>query len=87
MDERSEIRKGIFYVLQDVRLGELTEYEATLKLQELGAVIKVEGELPEYTRGVDVVENYTKAVALEAQQDMLKAGYTLTSPLIKKEQK
>jgi len=30
----------VFDILQDVRLGELTEYEATLKLQELGVVIK-----------------------------------------------
>jgi len=63
VDERSEIRKGIFYVLQDVRLGELTEYEATLKLQELGAVIKVEGELhPLNELGSDVDANFGQEV-------------------------
>ena len=37
----------VFLILQDVRLGELSEYGATLKLQDLGVVIKVERELPE----------------------------------------
>jgi len=35
-------QKEVFYILQDVRLGELTEYEATVKLQELGVVIRVD---------------------------------------------
>jgi len=32
-------QEEVFYILQDVRLGELTEYEATVKLQELGVMI------------------------------------------------
>jgi len=43
MSKQSEV----FYILQDVRLGNLSEFEATLKLQELGVVIKVDRELPE----------------------------------------
>ena len=39
----------VFYILQDVRLGNLTEHEATLKLQELGVVIKRD-ELPIITK-------------------------------------
>jgi len=35
-------QEEIFLILQDVRLGELSEYEATLKLHELGVVIKVD---------------------------------------------
>ena len=34
-------QEKVFYILQDVRLDNLSEYEATLKLQELGVVIKV----------------------------------------------
>ena len=33
-------QEEVFFILQDVRLGELSEYEAQLKLQELGVVIK-----------------------------------------------
>ena len=36
----------VFYILQDVRLGNLSEYEAILKLQELGVVIQVKKSSP-----------------------------------------
>lgn len=42
-------QEEIFYILQDIRLGELSEYEATLKLQKLGVVIKRD-ELPIITK-------------------------------------
>jgi len=47
MSKQTKIRGDIFLILQNVRLGKLSEYEATIKLQELGVVITVERELPE----------------------------------------
>ena len=96
MTKQEEIREGIFYILQDVRLGELSEYEATIKLQELGVVIKVDRELPwdedvprEYNElacgAEDDSDNIARAFYIGAQEDILKAGYVAVEPLIAKE--
>jgi len=76
-------QEEIFYILQDVRLGNLSEYEATLKLQELGVVIKVERELPkgfifrEMFADTNVEEVFVRKGSL--------AGYVAVEPLIKEE--
>jgi len=73
-------QEEIFYILQDVRLGELTEYEATVKLKELGVVIKVDRELPQRTWYDDWGGDSGKAGYELALEDM--AGYEVVEPLI-----
>ena len=52
-------------------------------LHDNNVVIKVEGELPEWAL-VGIGSETEKAIYRVAQQDMLKAGYTPTEPLIRK---
>ena len=70
---REEIRDGVFYVLQDVRLGALSEYEATLKLQELGCVIKVDK---------DPFDRLLTEKEADLYLEILKAGYVAVEPLV-----
>ena len=75
-------QEELFYILQDVRLGNLSEYEATLKLKELGVVLKVDRELPEIGwLGGEEVTNQEKTERVI--NDMLKAGYVAVKPVIK----
>ncbi|KKN62165.1 hypothetical protein LCGC14_0514440 [marine sediment metagenome] len=56
--------------------------ELMKKMDKQGVVLKVGRELPEYVGCVNVSDGFTKAIAQEAQQDMLKAGYGAFEPLI-----
>jgi len=87
-------QEEIFYILQDIRLGNLSEYEATLKLQELGVVVKVYRELPFPGEKLFARLNYQvepmnpiRGSVIEAyrmaQQDMGEAGYVAVEPLIR----
>lgn len=49
-------QEEVFYILQDVRIGNLSEHEAMVKLQALGVVIKVDS-------GADL--NQCKLLAVE----------------------
>ena len=73
-------QEEVFYILQDVRLGNLSEYEATLKLQELGVVIKVERELPDW-KEADCIGGGAKL----AQQDMLDNNWRCVESLLDKD--
>lgn len=75
-------QKDLFYILQDVRFGELSEKEAILKLQELGVVIKVEKELPSWPDDVAGTRDYKTgwSVGLAIARDKL--GYVAVEPLI-----
>ena len=72
-------QEEVFYILRDVRLGELTEYEATLKLQELGVAIRVDRELPV----LDYDRESLNRVSRNTIKSMIEAGYGAFEPLIK----
>lgn len=78
-------QKDIFYILQDVRLGELSEYEAISKLEELGVVIKVDRELqlPEYFAGEWYCDEKGNKISID---DAVRyAGYAAVAPLIEEQ--
>ena len=89
-------QEEVFYILQDVRLGNLSEYEATIKLHELGVVIRVDRELPtnkmscsmrvigEPAITAKVQEEIQREIGIweECQQDMLKWHNDSLEPLI-----
>ena len=59
------------------------EYSKYLHSQ--GVVIKVERELPKYVVGINATSEGAKMMAIEVQEDMLKAGYIAVEPLINKQ--
>ena len=66
-------QEEVFYILQDVRLGNLSEYEAALKLQELDVVIRVNRALP-------LCEQFRRKIC-----PLLEADYVAVEKLIEEE--
>ena len=54
--------------------GEIRK-DVMLRLDELGVVIKVDREFPEYVIGINTTSESSKMLAEEVQRDMLEAGY------------
>ncbi len=95
MTKQEEIIEGVILILQSVSLGELTEYEAIIKLHELGVVIKVweisddlaqtAFESPKYFawgKGRALVSSESTFHIFKDFKDM---GYVATMPLIEEE--
>ncbi len=96
MTKQEEIREGIATRLEiayNTGLSKRTcntnemARQAVAQLHSQGVAIKVEGELPEITFPSHVNELSTVGLVASAwydrcQQDMLKAGYVKTEPLI-----
>lgn len=94
MIKQEEIREGIAIQSYGTHVGEVDNrkhYELADKviqfLHSQGVVLKVEGELPEMK---DIIlgatwEEQRNVSYSQSQQDMLKAGYEATEPLIEED--
>ena len=78
--KQEEIREGLerFY-----KAGNLTPTNVLFFLEKRGVVLKVDRELPINTCGDDY--DCYESCHLIAQEDMLKAGYVATEPIVKEE--
>lgn len=84
MNKQEEIRKGMFLWMGAYGIKDVDMVKAGIELfrffNSQGVVIKVEGELP----GIMTSKNTIKSAAWY-KGDIIKAGYTLTEPLIGEE--
>lgn len=78
-------QEEVFYILQDVRLGELSEYEATAKLHKLGVVIKKDPSWIKITIDASKLEEVTGFTEAEATilNKIYVEKYVAVEPLIK----
>uniref|UniRef100_A0A6M3LRP6 Uncharacterized protein n=1 Tax=viral metagenome TaxID=1070528 RepID=A0A6M3LRP6_9ZZZZ len=88
MTKQDKIRECIEMILQiaPVPLDDVGNVASTLLdyLRSQGVVIKVDRELPETPRG-DPYDDYCNGY-IQAQEDMLEAGYVATESLIEEAQ-
>lgn len=99
MTKQKEIREGMEgvikeWIISNYPIGRETFFDLVKRIQEFedsqGVVVKVDRELPENKWPLGYYHTFAHLelahdAVLEAQQDMLKAGYVAVEPLVKEE--